>query len=97
MLCGIDKYGNGTYTPEAIIQIAEALKVNHTLQSIKYATDSNQFTIQPCTPLGPSDAIWMCAHVASSIYSLLRCGTCPASLCACPTQVLTMAEAVPKS
>ena len=44
MLCGMNKYNNGTYTPEGIIQIAEALKVNQTLQSIKYATDPNQFT-----------------------------------------------------
>ena len=35
----------GTYTAEGIIQIAEALKVNKTLQSIEYAAESNLSTV----------------------------------------------------
>ena len=36
MLCGLTPIGSGTYTSEGIMQIAEALKVNNTLQSIEY-------------------------------------------------------------
>ena len=36
-LCGVDKYGRGTYTAEGIIQISDALKVNATLTSLKCA------------------------------------------------------------
>ena len=46
-LCGIDPYGRGTYTAEGIMQIAEALKVNNTLQSIEYAVESNQSNVFP--------------------------------------------------
>ena len=37
-LCGINLFGQGTYTAEGIIAISEMLKVNRSLQSIKYAT-----------------------------------------------------------
>eukprot|EP00966_Prymnesium_polylepis_P262791 6069638-Prymnesium_polylepis.2 len=55
-LCGLDEYGNGTYTAEGVIQIVEALKVNQTLQSIKYAAELNQSIIQPGITSGPTDA-----------------------------------------
>ena len=45
VLCGIYSNGNGTYTAEGIIQLAGALEVNKTLQSIEYAIDSNLSTI----------------------------------------------------
>ena len=34
-LCGVDKYGRGTYTTEALTKLTDALKVNSTLQSIR--------------------------------------------------------------
>ena len=34
-LCGINRFGWGTYTAEGITKIAEMLQVNGTLQSIK--------------------------------------------------------------
>ena len=34
-LCGVDHYGDGTYTAEGIIAISEMLKVNRTLQSVR--------------------------------------------------------------
>ena len=37
MLCGLTPWGSGTYTADGIIKIAEMLKSNTTLQSIKYA------------------------------------------------------------
>jgi hypothetical protein len=46
-LCGLDGSGRGTYTMEGIMQIAEALKVNNTLQSIEYAVESNESTVFP--------------------------------------------------
>ena len=36
-LCGLDQYGDGEYTAEGIIAISAMLKVNGSLQSIKYA------------------------------------------------------------
>ena len=38
-LCGVDHMGRGTYSADGIIQMAEALKVNKTLQSIEYAVN----------------------------------------------------------
>ena len=35
-LCGVSEYRFGTYTAEGITKIAEMLKVNRTLQSIRY-------------------------------------------------------------
>ena len=46
-LCGLTTWGSGTYTAEGIVQIAEALKVNKTLQSIEYAAEPNPSTNQP--------------------------------------------------
>ena len=34
-LCGVDQFGEGTYTSEGIEKICEALKVNSTLQSLR--------------------------------------------------------------
>ena len=34
-LCGINQYGEGTYTARGIVAIVEMLKVNTTLQSIR--------------------------------------------------------------
>ena len=42
-LCGI-QYGEGTYTAEGIIKIAEMLKVNTTLQSIRCASRAHFLT-----------------------------------------------------
>lgn len=36
MLCGIDREGNGTYTSEGIIAIADALRVNASLTNLSY-------------------------------------------------------------
>ena len=36
-LCGIDAYGNGTYTAEGIIKLSDALKINATLTSLRCA------------------------------------------------------------
>ena len=36
-LCGIDRFGIGTYTAEGITKIAEMLAMNTTLQSIRWA------------------------------------------------------------
>jgi hypothetical protein len=46
-LCGVNQVGYGTYTAEGITQVAEALKVNKTLQSIEYAAEPNPSTNQP--------------------------------------------------
>ena len=46
-LCGVNRDGYGTYTAEGITQVAEALKVNKTLQSIEYAAEPNPSTNQP--------------------------------------------------
>ena len=46
-LCGIGNYGLGTYTAEGIIQMAEALKVNKTLQGIEYVAESNWSAVLP--------------------------------------------------
>ena len=35
-LCGLDDYGRGTYDAEGITKIAEMLKSNTTLQSIRW-------------------------------------------------------------
>ena len=40
-LCGVNMHADGTYTVEGITQIAEMLKVNQTLQSIKCAATQN--------------------------------------------------------
>ena len=54
-LCGINQYGEGTYTDKGIIQISEALKVNQTLQSIEYAAKIKPVHhIDLCTS-GPHD------------------------------------------
>ena len=37
-LCGLDRLGRGTYTADGIIAIAEMLKLNTTLQSIRCAS-----------------------------------------------------------
>jgi len=34
-LCGVNMFGEGTYTAEGIVAISEMLKVNTTLQSIR--------------------------------------------------------------
>ena len=36
-LCGLDRFGHGTYTAAGVIKIAEMLKVNKTLKSIRCA------------------------------------------------------------
>ena len=36
-LCGIDRYGEGTYTAEGIIMLSDALKINATLTSLRCA------------------------------------------------------------
>jgi hypothetical protein len=36
-LCGVNEYGDGTYTAEGIIKIAEALKINTSITSIRQA------------------------------------------------------------
>ena len=36
-LCGLDKYGGGTYTAEGISKIAEALKENNVLRTLRCA------------------------------------------------------------
>ncbi len=43
-LCGLDDDGEGTYTAEGIIAIAEMLKVNSTLQSIRCARGARFLT-----------------------------------------------------
>ena len=35
-LCGVDMFGDGTYTTEGITKIAEMLAMNTTLQSIRW-------------------------------------------------------------
>ena len=59
MLCGLNEFGEGlytaegTYTAEGVIAIAEMLKVNTVLQSIR-CVSSARFLIkcqQPLTPL----------------------------------------------
>jgi hypothetical protein len=68
VLCGVTPSGDRTYSAEGIIQIAEALKVNQTLQSIKYAADSNQSIAQPCTTSGPVDALtFIDVHVSLAL------------------------------
>ena len=37
-ICGVDAYGNGTYTAEGINALCEALKSTTTLTSLKYAS-----------------------------------------------------------
>ena len=59
-LCGLDSFGDGTYTAEGIVQIAEVLKVNTTLQSVKCAACCPNPTYpsthcEPFTPLRPTD------------------------------------------
>ena len=34
-LCGVDRYGDGTYTVEAINKLSEAIKASTTLTSLK--------------------------------------------------------------
>ena len=34
-LCGVNKYGNGTYTVEAINKLSETIKTSTTLTSLK--------------------------------------------------------------
>ena len=36
-LCGVNKYGDGTYTTEGINALCDALKGNNTITSLKYA------------------------------------------------------------
>ena len=35
-LCGLNEYGDGTYTTEGIIAICEVLKTNSSLRELKY-------------------------------------------------------------
>ena len=35
-LCGLDRFGNGSYSAEGFVALVEALKVNQTLTSLKY-------------------------------------------------------------
>ena len=37
-LCGVDRYGDGTYTVEAINKLSEAIKASTTLTSLKCVT-----------------------------------------------------------
>ena len=37
-LCGVSPEGNGTYNAEGINALCDALKVNNTLTSLKYAS-----------------------------------------------------------
>ena len=39
-LCGLDVWGNGTYTAEGIIKLSDALKINKTLTSLRCASSS---------------------------------------------------------
>ena len=35
-LCGLNEYGEGTYTAEGIVAISDMLRVNQTLRSVRY-------------------------------------------------------------
>ena len=45
VLCGIDFYGNGTYTTEGINALCEALKSTTTLTTLKYASQLESIPI----------------------------------------------------
>lgn len=56
-LCGMDKYGGGTYTSEGIDAMCEALKGNRTLNSLSYASQR----LEPSTAV--QLAVELLAHV----------------------------------
>ena len=54
-LCGVDRYGRGTYTTEGIVAIADALKDNASVTSVRVspeleAVESHELThVLACT------------------------------------------------
>ena len=47
-LCGINEYGHGTYTAEGITKLADMLRTNTTLTSIRCAAMPRPFTMPSC-------------------------------------------------
>ena len=52
-LCGISKFGNGTYTAEGINALCEALKSTTTLTSLKYASQLEPLPTNALTAFNP--------------------------------------------
>ena len=50
LLCGINEFGGGTYTAEGIAKIADALKENKSLRSIRCASHAAKHCQRPLAP-----------------------------------------------
>ena len=60
-LCGLDEFGQGTYTTEGIIKIAEMLEANSSITALEYAThlhlSCNRHS-SDSSPDGPAGYCW---------------------------------------